>query len=266
MTTPTQSFGEQLRGWRLRRRLSQLDLALDAEVSQRHLSFLESGRSTPSRDMILRLAERISIPPRERNALLVAAGFAPHYQERALDDTTLTAARAAVETILAAHAPYPALAVDRHWTLVVANEPARRLMADVHPALVAAPANVLRISLHPEGLAPRIANYREWRGHILNRVAAQADASGDPVLAVLAEELKSYPTPPNAKHPDARSNISLAGIAIPFQLMTGEGLLSFLSMTTVFGTPIDISLSELAIESFFPADPATAEAMRRLAG
>jgi hypothetical protein len=150
--------------------------------------------------------------------------------------------------------------------LVAANKPARALLAGVGPALLAPPANVLRISLHPDGLASRVANFREWRDHILNRIAAQVEASGDPALAALGEELKSYPTPPNAKPHNGRSDAGLAGIAIPFQLMTGGGLLSFISMTTVFGTPIDISLSELAIESFFPADPATAEAMRRLTG
>jgi transcriptional regulator with XRE-family HTH domain len=259
----TASAGQLLRTWRQRRRLSQLDLAAEAEVSQRHLSFVESGRSAPSRDMVLRLAEQLRVPLRERNVLLVAAGFAPVYRERALDDPGLAAARAAVERILAGHEPHPALAIDRHWTLVFANRAVTPLLAGIDAALLQPPVNVLRLSLHPAGLAPRIGNFRQWRAHVIARLAQQIDATADPVLMALIEELKSYPVPVKAR-PHVPSARDQQGIAVPLELATEDGTLSFLGTTTVFGTAVDISLSELAIESFFPADSFTAETMRRL--
>jgi transcriptional regulator with XRE-family HTH domain len=259
----TASAGQLLRTWRQRRRLSQLDLAAEAEVSQRHLSFVESGRSAPSRDMVLRLAEQLRVPLRERNVLLVAAGFAPVYREGALDDPGLAAARAAVERILAGHEPHPALAIDRHWTLVFANRAVTPLLAGIDAALLQPPVNVLRLSLHPAGLAPRIGNFRQWRAHVIARLAQQIDATADPVLMALIEELKSYPVPVKAR-PHVPSARDQQGIAVPLELATEDGTLSFLGTTTVFGTAVDISLSELAIESFFPADSFTAETMRRL--
>lgn len=262
MTAPA-SFGELLRGWRRRRRLSQLDLALAAEVSQRHLSFVESGRAQPSRDMVLRLAEPLEIPLRERNALLVAAGFAPVYGERRFDDPALAAGRRAVELILEGHAPHPALAVDRHWNLVFANKAVAPLLAGVDEKLLAPPVNVLRLSLHPSGLAPRIANFREWRAHIQERLACQADASGDAALVDLLEELKCYPVPPGAR-PWRSGEDSLGGVAVPLELRTEAGILRFLSTTTVFGTALDISLAELTIETFFPADAESAAAMQTM--
>lgn len=257
-----QPVGTLLRGWRRRRRMSQLALAVDAEISQRHLSFIESGRSSPSREMLLHLAERLGVPLRERNLLLVAAGYAPVYGERKLDDADAAAARRVVEWILKGHEPYPALAVDRHWSLVTANGPAMRLMTGVSPALLNPPVNVLRVSLHSNGLAPRIVNFREWRAHVLERLAQQVDASADTRLAELLEELKSYPAPHGAT---GRASQDLGGLAVPLQLRTDAGVLSFISTTTVFGTPIDVTLSELAIESFFPADEPTAAALRQLA-
>ncbi|WP_193367218.1 MmyB family transcriptional regulator [Pelagibius marinus] len=266
-TSPVASspVGELLRGWRRRRRLSQLDLALAAEVSQRHLSFLESGRAAPSREMVLRLAEPLAIPLRERNALLAAAGFAPVYPERALDDPDLAAARRAVEQILEGHLPHPALAVDRRWHLVFANKAVAPLMAGADEKLLAPPVNVLRLSLHPDGLAPRIGNFRQWRAHILERLGQQIDASGDAGLVELLEELKGYPVPPGARPYRPAAEESLGGIAVPLEYVTDKGTLRFLSTTTVFGTALDISLSELAIETFFPADAGTAQAMRALA-
>jgi transcriptional regulator with XRE-family HTH domain len=266
MSSATQEVGVLLRQWRKRRRLSQLDLACEAEISQRHLSFLESGRSSPSRDMLLRLAEQLAVPLRERNALLVAAGFAPVYGERALDDPALGAARAAVNLILAAQDPYPALAVDRHWTLLAANTAATHLMAGVDPKLGQPPVNVLRLSLHPDGLGPRICNFRQWRAHVLARLMKQIENSADPVLMALMDELKAYPIPAASNAWSAAGPHDFAGIVVPLELTTDSGVLSFFSTTTIFGTPLDISLSELAIESFFPADSATAEAMRRVAG
>ncbi|HET6467073.1 MAG TPA: helix-turn-helix transcriptional regulator [Geminicoccaceae bacterium] len=264
MNDPAPSVGTLLRTWRRRRHLSQLDLASEAEISQRHLSFVESGRSVPSRDMVLRLAEHLAIPLREQNALLVAAGHAPAYRERPLDAPGLEAARRAVELILQGHEPHPALAVDRHWTLIAANRAVPHLLAGVAAPLLRPPVNVLRLSLHPDGVAPRIRNFREWRAHVIGRLVQQIDNSADRVLIALLDELKSYPVPPGAKpfHPGGQA--ALAGIAVPLELAVDNGTLSFLSTTTVFGTALDLSLSELAIESFFPADEVTADAMRRL--
>ncbi|MET1111177.1 MAG: helix-turn-helix transcriptional regulator [Allosphingosinicella sp.] len=252
---PADLVGNQIRIWRSRRRLSQLDLALDAEISARHLSFIETGRSRPSRAMILRLAERLRIPPRERNVLLVAGGFAPAQPARALDDPELAAARRAVDKVLAAYEPYPALAVDLHWNLVAANAGIAPFLADVAPQLLQPPLNVLRLSLHPEGLAPRIENLAEWRGYVFRRLEEQIDVSADPVLAALLEELRAYP---GGVAVSGETN----GIAILLKVRQGPHLLSFLSMTTVFGTPVDITLSELAIEAFLPADSATADYLR----
>ena len=258
----TQTVGALLRDWRRRRRLSQLDLACEADISTRHLSFLETGRSTPSREMVLHLAERLFVPLRERNALLLAAGYAPVFRERTLDDPTLQSARRVIDLVLAGHEPYPALAVDRHWTLVAANRVIPPLLVGVEPSLLEPPVNVLRLSLHPRGLAPRIVNLAEWRAHLLARLRRQIDVSADPVLAELLSELSGYPVPRETE-PQASDMTDYAGVAIPFQLAAGDTVLSFLSTTTVFGTPVDITLSELALESFFPADAATADALNR---
>ena len=182
------SFGDQLRLWRQQRHMSQLDLALEAEISARHLSFVETGRSRPSREMVMRLAETLSLPLRGCNALLLAAGFAPAYRERPLDDPALGAARDAVQRILDGHMPYPALAVDRHWNLVAHNAVVPLMFDGVAPDLLAPPSNVLRVSLHPDGLAPRITNLAEFSGHVLSRLRRQAAAAGDPALVALHEE------------------------------------------------------------------------------
>lgn len=194
MTTAFPQAGDHLRIWRKRRGMSQLDLALDAAISQRHLSFVESGRSRPSREMVLRITERLELPLRERNAVLLAAGYSPTFGERSLDDPAMANARAAIELILNGHEPYPALAVDRHWNLVMANDAVFALLAGVeNQALLAAPINVLRLSLHPGGLAPRIANLAQWRGHLLDRLRRQIIASRDDVLVSLHRELAAYP-------------------------------------------------------------------------
>jgi transcriptional regulator with XRE-family HTH domain len=260
---PGASVGMLLRDWRQRRRRSQLDLALDAEVSQRHLSFVERGRSSPSREMVLRLAETLDVPLRERNTLLLAAGFAPIYAERPLDHPAMAGASGVVEAILHAHAPNPALAVDRHWRMVGANAAVAPLLTGVaEPALLQPPVNVLRLSLHPGGLAPRIANLPEWRAHILVRLRRQVVSGADPTLRSLLDELSALSAP----EPDGRapSSLSDGGIAVPLELDTAEGRLSLLSTTTVFGTPTEVTLSELAIEAFYPANAATAERLTRL--
>jgi transcriptional regulator with XRE-family HTH domain len=265
METAQQPVGDLLREWRQRRRMSQLDLALEADISTRHLSFVETGRSLPSRDMVLHLAEQLDVPLRERNVLLVAAGFAPVFAERTLEDPALQTARKAVELVLAGHEPYPALAVDRHWTLVAANSAVGRLIGSADAALLQPPVNVLRLSLHPNGLAPRTANLPEWRAHLLSRLHRQIEVSGDPVLAGLMRELAAYPVPSRPKPIRPAGDHEYAGVVVPVQFETEAGTLSFFSTTTVFGTPLDITLSELALESFFPANAATAEALRQLA-
>jgi len=252
-------IGDHLREWRQRRHLSQLDLAVDAEISSRHLSFVETGRAAPSREMVLKLAERLAVPLRERNVLLVAAGFAPAYQQRSLDDPALKSARAAIDLVLKAHEPNPALAYDRHWNLVTANRMVAPLLDGVPARLLGQPFNIMRLAFHPEALAARTVNLAEWCGHLLERVRQQCEATADPELIRLYEELKAYPIPARAM-PLAADNV-----ALPFKLRHDGQVLSFLSTTMVFGTPVDITLSELALETFFPADAQTADAMRAMA-
>jgi transcriptional regulator with XRE-family HTH domain len=264
MTMPSQSVGDLLRDWRQRRRLSQLDLASEAEISTRHLSFLETGRSQPSREMLLRLAEQLGVPLRERNVLLTAAGYAPVFAERRLDDPALESARKAIRLVLAGHEPYPALAVNRHWHLVDANAGVMRLMAGADESLLRQPINVLRLSLHPKGLAPRIANLAEWRAHLLARLHRQIELTADPVLSDLLRELSSYPKP-TATRPPRPARDYHSEIVVPLQLIAGSQTLTLFSTTTIFGTPVDITLSEIAIEAFFPADTETAEGLREMA-
>ena len=246
--------GALLREWRQRRHLSQLDLAGEAEISTRHLSFIETGRSSPSRDMLLRLAERLDLPLRARNQLFNTAGYATPYPERPLDAPELNVARLAMQAVLAAHAPYPALAIDRNWTLMASNDAVTPLLAGVAEFLLAAPVNVLRLSLHPEGLAPRIDNLGEWRAHLLSRLQQQIDRSGDATLETLFRELAAYPF----RASQTRSS-DLGSIAVPLRLRVEgqQAPLSLISTTTVFGTPLDITVSELALECFYPADEQT---------
>jgi len=251
--------GAQLRRWREQRRLSQLALSMEADVSTRHLSFVETGRSLPSREMLLRLADRLDVPLRARNDLLTAAGYAPMYVARPLADPAMAAARHVVEHLLRAHEPYPALAVDRHWTIVLMNRAVGLLMEGVPPALAGERPNALRVSLHPQGLAPRIVNLDTWRAHLLARLHQQVVASGDATLAALETELTGYAHRANGR----REEPSDPAIVVPLVIDTRHGRLSFISTTTVFGTPIDVTLSELALETFLPADAATAAALRQ---
>src|SRR5205807_3365170 len=252
-------IGDHLREWRQRRHLSQLDLAVDADISARHLSFVETGRAAPSREMVLKLAERLDVPLRERNVLLVAAGYAPAFPQRSLDDPMLKSARAAIDLVLKAHEPNPALAYDRHWNLVIANRMVAPLLEGVPPHLLGQPFNILRLAFHPEALAPRTVNLAEWSSHLLERLHRQCEATADPELLKLYQELKAYPMP-------ARSGpLSSDNVAIPFKLWLGGDVLSFISTTMIFGTPVDITLSELALETFFPADDLTARRMREMA-
>lgn len=262
--TDVSPIGTLLREWRQRRRLSQLDLALEADISTKHVSFLETGRAAPSRDMLLHLCERLEVPLRERNTLLVAAGFAPVFPERNLADPALIIARTAIDKVLAGHEPYPALAVDRHWHMMAANRMVAPLLAGADAGLLKAPVNVLRLSLHPQGLAGRIANYAEWRAHLLARLKRQIDISADPVLMALHKELAAYPAPVSAGTRRVPHDRDATNLAVPFQLVTDAGILSFFSTTMMFGTPVDITLSELAVESFFPADAETAAALQAM--
>ena len=260
LTQPPSTVGDLLREWRHRRGLSQFDLAEEAEISTRHLSFVETGRSSASRDVLLRLAEHLDMPLRARNHLLNAAGFSAPCPERRFDDPALDVARRTVESVLAAHAPFPALAVDRHWTLLASNSAVAPLLAGVAESLLAPPINVLRLSLHPEGLAPRIDNLGEWRGHLLTRLRQQIDRAGDTRLTALHAELVAYPSRASVARP-----ADLAGIAVPLRLRVAgkREVLSLISMTMVFGTPVDVTLSELALECFFPADEPTRAALQR---
>ena len=253
-------IGYLLREWRQRRRMSQLDSAVEAEISPKHLSFLETGRARPSREMVLRLAELFAVPLRERNTLLVAAGFAPVFHERPLSDPALYAARTAVELVLKGHEPFPALAVDRRWNMLAANAAVAPLLTGVDAALLAPPVNVLRLSAHPNGLAPRIVNLAEWRAHLFARLRRQIDVSGDLALRELLDELRAYPAPHVIEDDEQLQWVS--AVFVPLRLATEAGVLSFISTTTVFGTPTDITLSELALESFFPADAHTAAILR----
>ncbi len=255
--------GDHLREWRRRRRMSQLDLACEAEISTRHLSFVETGRATPSREMILHLAEQLAVPMRERNVLLVAAGYAPLFPERALDAPELKAAREAIDQLLAAHRPYPAFALDRHWNIVAANGALPQLYEGIDPQLLESPVNAMRLSLHPAGLAQCILNLAEWRAHLLARLRRQVDVTADPVLVALLAEMQGYARGPELAHSRAAP---LAGeVLVPMRLALDGAELSFISTTMVFGSPVEVTLSELALESFFPADAATAAKVLALA-
>ncbi|WP_431955734.1 helix-turn-helix domain-containing protein [Nocardia lijiangensis] len=248
----TQTAGDLLRHWRLERRLSQLELAGRAETSARHLSFIETGRATPSRAMLAHLCDHLDIPLRERNRLLLAAGYAPAYAEPTMDTPEMDAVRQAMRQILVGHEPYPALAIDRSWNMVDANAGVAVMLTGIDTRLLTAPMNALRLSLHPGGLAPRIVNLAEWRGHLFARLSRQIEVTGAPELIALREELRAYPggeTEVVLPEPDQA--------AVPLRLRHDGKELSFLSVTTVFGTPMNVTVAELAIESFFPADAET---------
>jgi transcriptional regulator with XRE-family HTH domain len=251
--------GDLLRQWRQRRRLSQLDLAIAADVSSRHLSFVETGRSRPTSDMILRLAEHLEVPLRDRNTLLLAGGYAPAYPEHGLAEPELRAVQAALSRVLKGHEPYPAVVVNRWWELVDANAGIALFTRHVKPELLAPPANVLRLSLHPDGMAPRIANLPEWRAHLLARLHHQAEATGDARLAELHAELAAYPA--GNGQGQAFPAPARAEVVVPLRYQGDGRELCFLSITAVVGTPMDVTVSELAIESFYPADAPTAAAL-----
>ncbi len=258
MTVTAEPVGQLLKTWRERRRRSQLDVSIAADVSARHLSFLETGRAMPSREMIERLCDELDVPLRERNAFYLAAGFAPVHAERPLDD--LGAARAAVGAVLAGHEPNPALAVNVQWELLGANGAARSFLALLGPQGEAQPLNVLRATLHPDGLAPRIRNYEQWRSHVVRRIRRQFERTAAPGLAELLDEIGSYPTPPGGDL--VAAGVGRDDLVVPLRVRIDGGELALLYTVTLFGAPRDVTLDEIAIETFFPADAATATLLR----
>ena len=266
MTATTRSrppgAGPLLREWRARRRRSQLDLALDAGVSARHLSFVETGRGAPSRELLLALADALEVPLRERNALLLAAGFAPSYPATDLEDDQLRPVRDALQHLLTAHQPYPALVVDRWGDVRLTNDAVPPLLDGVAAELLRPPINIYRLALHPDGLAPRIRNLADWAGHLIDRLARQQRQTGDHRLAELLEEIRGYPagrTPADPADP-------LRDVLITLRLDHPAGELNLISTVTTFGAPHDVTLAELGVEAFFPADDASRETLHRLAG
>ncbi|GAB3482328.1 helix-turn-helix transcriptional regulator [Amycolatopsis cihanbeyliensis] len=248
-----------VREWRDRRRISQLDLSIAAEISTRHLSFVETGRARPSREMVLRLGEYLEIPLRERNQLLLAAGYAPVYTESDLAAPELAAVRRAVRQLLAGHEPYPAVVLDRRWNLMDGNDSVALFLDVISPELAAPPVNVLRLTLHPAGMAPHVVNLGEWRAHLLGRLRREVRATGDPYLADLLQELRGYP----CAQPVPEVEVPGPGdILVPLRFRHGTDELAFFSTVATFGTPLDVTLAELSIESFFPADAATAALLR----
>ncbi|WP_345555955.1 helix-turn-helix transcriptional regulator [Streptomonospora halophila] len=262
MTVTTEPVGALMRRWREHRRRSQLDVSLAADVSTRHLSYIETGRASPSRGMIERLCEELDVPLRERNALYLAAGFAPAHPERPFTD--LGAAGDAVRSVLTGQEPNPALAVNVCWELLAANRAMSAFLHGVPPELTKPAINVLRVTLHPDGLAPRIRNLGRWRRHVLRRVRRQLDRTAAPGLAELLAELEGYPGPGGDPAEDGAASDASDDLAVPLRMATEYGDLALLYTTTVFGSPRDVTLDEIAIETFYPADPATARLLRAM--
>ncbi|MFF9781977.1 helix-turn-helix domain-containing protein [Streptomyces nigrescens] len=256
----TTGVGTLLREWRGRRRISQLELALRADSSARHISFIETGRSRPSQEMVLRLAEHLDVPVRERNALLIAAGYAPTFPETPLDDPSMAALRSGMERLLTGYEPFPALVVDGTYHVQAANRGISMLLEGVAPSLLQPPLNAMRITMHPDGLAPRIRNYREWRGHLLSQMERQLALMRSAPLRALYDEVRAYPLPPGGREVAAFGNH--APFALPMVIEHDNTVLSFISTIATFNTPMDVTVSELAVETFLPADPETAAYLR----
>ncbi|MEV5986876.1 helix-turn-helix transcriptional regulator [Streptomyces sp. NPDC052051] len=250
------AIGPLLRRWREQRRLSQLELALRADSSARHISFIETGRSRPSEEMVLRLAEHLDVPVRDRNALLLSAGYAPHYSETPLTDPSMGTLRTAMERLIKGYEPYPALVVDALYNVVAANRGIMMFLEGVPKHMLAAPLNVMRLSLHPQGLAPRILNLREWRHHLLAQMDRQIALQRSSELRALYEEVAAYPVP-DADRTDAELDEPVAYFALPMRIAHDGHVLSFISSISTFNTPMDVTVAELAIETFLPADSAT---------
>lgn len=256
-TPSDQGIGPLLRAWRDHRRVSQLELALRADSSARHISFVETGRSRPSEEMVLRLAEHLEVPVRERNALLLAAGYAPRFSETPLDDPALDAVREGIERLIQGYEPYPALVFDASYHVVAANRGIMMLLDGIPEFLLQPPLNTMRLTLHPQGLAPRIRNLREWRGHLLEQLRRQIALHRSERVRKLYEEVAAYPVPDPSPDEVTRPAESVPYFALPMRIEHEGRTLSFISSTSTFNTPLDVTVAELAIETFLPADPAT---------
>ncbi|MFE9772100.1 helix-turn-helix domain-containing protein [Streptomyces sp. NPDC005931] len=263
-TSTTGGVGKLLRAWREQRRVSQLELALRADSSARHISFVETGRSRPSEEMVLRLAEHLDIPVRERNALLLAAGYAPRFPETPLDDPALGALREGIERLIGGYEPYPALVVDAMYDVVAANRGVTMLLEGVPESLLEPPLNAMRLTLHPQGLAPRIRNLREWRGHLLAQMERQIALHRSAPLRALYEEVAAYPVPETDGGPGEEPAEPVPYFALPLRIEHEGRMLSFVSSISTFNTPMDVTVAELAIETLLPADPATAKYLHSL--
>jgi transcriptional regulator with XRE-family HTH domain len=261
MPSTSAPIGLQLRTWRDRRRVSQLHLSICADVSARHLSFIESGRAQPGRELILRLAEELEIPLRERNHLLISAGFAPTFQQRSFSDPSFDSVRAVLDVALESHKPFPAYVIDRYWNVVASNDAVPELYAGIAPELVRRPMNVVRMLLHPCGLAPRIVNFAAWRAHLLTQLRRQVSLTADPTLESLLREAMSFP----GRGIEEPTGSSSEGVMVPLEITTELGRLSLLNATTVFGAPVDVTLEEIALEMLYPADAFTAKAVKKAA-
>jgi transcriptional regulator with XRE-family HTH domain len=264
LATPTPRVGELLRDWRQRRNLSQMEVSLDSAVSSRHLSFIETGRARPSREMVLHLAERLEVPLRERNRLLLAAGFAPEYRERSLEDEEMAPVRGALDRFLKAHEPFPAIVVDGGWNMVAGNAAIGLLVEEIAPELLAdPPPNALRLTLHPDGMAPRIVNFAEWSGHLMHRLRRAAAITADAGLRELHDELAEYP---DVRLDPPQGHGVGEEIVLPLRLRRGDDVLELFSTMTTFGSAVDITLTELSVEAFYPADERTALLLRQAVG
>ena len=257
-------IGELVKEWRTRRRVSQLDLALDVSVSARHLSFVETGRSRPSPELVLAIADRLEVPLRERNTLLLAAGYAPRYSQRSLDDPAMGPVRASVQRMLDAHDPYPGVVIDRCWNIVLANEAAATLVADLPPALLGPPINVYRVCLHPDGLASRTVNFEDWATYLLGQLRRSITLTGDEALVGLADEVRAYPDVAVLADRPRANEWDDPPLLVPFVVRLGGDEVSLFTTLTTFGTPLDVTLDELAIELFFPADDRSEAIVRGL--
>ncbi len=258
--------GELVRHWRTRRRRSQLDLAVEVGVSTRHLSFVETGRSRPSPELILAIAHHLDVPLRERNTLLLAGGYAPRFSQRPFDDPSMATVRASLQRMLDAHDPYPAVVIDRCWNVVSANRAGMVMVHDLPEHLLGPPLNVYRASLHPDGLARRTTNFVEWAGYLLGTLQRTILLTGDPVLTALQAEVLSYPNVAQVAPLLPGRDHEEPPLLVPFRISTPVGEVAMFTTLTTFGTPLDVTLDELAVELFYPADDESADRLRDLAG
>jgi transcriptional regulator with XRE-family HTH domain len=256
------SVGTLMREWRTKRRRSQLDLSLDVGVSTRHLSFVETGRSKPSPELVLAVAEHLEVPLRERNRMLLAAGFAPRYSQRSLDDASMARVRTSLQKMLDAHDPYPGVVIDRQWNILLSNRAALALVADLPDHVTQPTVNVFRVCLHPDGLAPRTRNFDDWSDYLLRQIRRTIELTGDPGLEALEQEVLAYPNVVGRAPVTGTGESDDPPLLVPFRFAAGEAELSLFTTLTMFGTPRDVTLEELCVELFFPADDATERLLR----